>query len=458
MSIPLTAGVLAGSAAGSLVFSTLTYSLRELSRVRLTEGLERRGMARWLDPTMDRQADLVFVTAVWRLLFNTSTLLLSLELAEAMLSEDRPLAYVLAVGIGTLVTLVSSVMLPNALARHAGDSLVAAVIRPLHTLRWAMWPVTWFMHLLDRLVLRAVHSAAFPDPQKAEKLGQELQQELLSVVEEGEKEGVVDEEEREMIESVISFRDTTAGQIMTPRPEVIAIEATVTLAGIKRVIEESGLSRIPVYEDTLDHIVGVLYARDLLRHLGLPADSFNIRTALRPAFYVPETKPLRDLLHDFRAQKVHLAIVLDEYGGTSGLVTIEDVLEELVGDISDEHEPSEPAMFRRVDDVTIEADARTYVHDLNREAGLELPEDAGYDTLGGFVSTTAGRIPPKGETITYHGVRFTVLEAEPQRVTRVRIDLAPPDDPEAAGADKPAAAANGAAAAEAEAVAGRTQG
>ena len=143
---------------------------------------------------------------------------------------------------------------------------------------------------------------------------------------------------------------------------------------------------------------------------------------MRPPLFVPETKPLRDLLRDFRLQKVHIAIVLDEYGGTAGLVTIEDILEELVGDISDEHEPVEPAMFKRIDEQTAEADARIYIDELNRLTGLNLPEDAGYDTLGGFVSTTLGRIPEAGTVFEHNGAKFTVLDAEPQKVNRVKIE------------------------------------
>jgi magnesium and cobalt transporter len=194
---------------------------------------------------------------------------------------------------------------------------------------------------------------------------------------------------------------------------------------VKRMIEESGHSRIPVYEGSLDHIVGILYARDLLKYLGLPPDTFGIRSAMRPAYYVPESKPLRDLLQDFRLQKVHIAIVLDEYGGTAGLVTIEDVLEELVGEISDEHEPAEPAMFHRTGEQSAEVDARIYLDELNRLFGLTLAEDAGYDTLGGFISTTLGRIPETGTTFENAGAKFTILDAEPQKVNRVRIELIP---------------------------------
>jgi magnesium and cobalt transporter len=153
---------------------------------------------------------------------------------------------------------------------------------------------------------------------------------------------------------------------------------------------------------------------------------------MRPALFVPETKPLRDLLNDFRLQKVHLAIVLDEYGGTAGLVTIEDLLEEIVGDISDEHEPAEPAMVRKIDEQTWEVDARVYVDELNRALGLNLPEDAGYDTLGGFVSTTLGRIPADGTVFERDGVRYTILDAEPQKVNRVKIELLQSPVPEEA--------------------------
>jgi len=210
---------------------------------------------------------------------------------------------------------------------------------------------------------------------------------------------------------------------MTARPEIIGLELKATLLEVKNLVEESGHSRIPVYDGTLDHIVGILYARDLLKHLGLPPERFDIRSAMRPAFYVPETKPLRDLLRDFRLQKVHLAIVLDEYGGTAGLVTIEDILEELVGEISDEHEPHEPAMLNKQSESTADADARIYIDELNRTLGLTLPDDAGYDTLGGFISTTLGRIPEAGESFDHAGVKYTITDAEPHKVNRVKIEI-----------------------------------
>jgi putative hemolysin len=274
------------------------------------------------------------------------------------------------------------------------------------------------LHLVDRLILRMVGNKSEPAPEQIEK-------DILSVVEDGEKEGVVDTQERKMIESVIEFRDARAGQVMTPRPEVVGIELGASLEEVKHTLDESGHSRLPVYDGTIDHIVGILYARDLLKHLGLPPEQFDMRSAMRPAIFIPETKPLRDLLRDFRIQKVHIAIVLDEYGGTAGLVTIEDILEELVGEISDEHPAHDTPMIKKVGENVYEVDAMLDIDQINRTVGLSLPEDAGYETLGGFVSVMLGRIPQKGTTFEHSGVRYTILDAEPQRVKRLKIELLP---------------------------------
>ncbi|HYO09236.1 MAG TPA: hemolysin family protein, partial [Tepidisphaeraceae bacterium] len=288
----------------------------------------------------------------------------------------------------------------------------------------AMLPVTKLMHAADFLVAKAATNAG-DDEDREEKLEHEVEQEILSAVEEGEKEGVVDEEERRMIERVIAFHDTHVGQIMTPRPEIFALDIGATLETVKARIAESGHSRIPIYQGKVDQIVGILYARDLLQLLGEAPARFSIRDHMRPPIFVPETKPLRDLLREFRLQKVHIAIVSDEYGGTAGLVTIEDIFEELVGDISDEHEPAEPAMLHRIDDNTADVDARIYIDELNRVMGLTLPEEEGFDTLGGFVVTHLGRIPSSGTTFEHATVRYTILDAEPQKVNRVKIEVIP---------------------------------
>jgi CBS domain containing-hemolysin-like protein len=420
MSITVIIAAVAVATLMSLLFSTLTYSLRDFSRARLADALKRRQKDEYLEPTVEHSSDLIFVTAVGRLVSNILILIGVLRLFN-FTDYTLGFQYLFAVLVTGVLHLLFSVTIPHAISRHAAAPIIATFVRFLHGLRLAMMPVTKLMHAIDSMVAQATNGS---DDQE-EQIEQDIENEILSAVEEGEKEGVVDEEERQMIERVIAFHDTQVGQIMTPRPEIFALEVGATLETVKARIAESGHSRIPVYQGKIDQIVGILYARDLLKFLGMPAEKFSIRESMRPAIFVPETKPLRDLLHDFRRQKVHIAIVSDEYGGTAGLVTIEDIFEELVGDVSDEHEPAELAMITRLDALTADVDARVYIDELNRVLGLHLADDAGYDTLGGFISTQLGRIPEKGTSFEHGGAKFTILDAEPQKVNRVKIELTP---------------------------------
>lgn len=408
------------AALASLFFSALTYSLREFSRTRLEEALAKVNKSDWFDKTLADSNELIFTTAVGRMICNLLLLISVLHLFHGS-TLAAGWQYLLAVIITALISLNCSVAFPHAISQHAGERVIATFIGFIHGWRRALTPALAVMRGVDSLVAKAANPAR--SQASDARLEQEIREEIVSAVEEGEAEGVVDEAEREMIRSVIEFRDTATGQIMTPRPEIVAIESTAQLPEIKLLLEESGHSRVPVYEGSIDHIIGILYARDLLKHIGMPADQFDIRNAVRQPFYVPASKPLRDLLNDFRLQKIHIAIVLDEYGGTAGLVTIEDVLEELVGEISDEHEPHEPAMLTRIDDTQAEADARIRIDELNRLMDLNLPEDGGYETLSGFLSTSMGKIPATGAVFNHQLIKFTVLDAEPQRINRVKIEV-----------------------------------
>jgi len=401
----------------SLFFSTLAYALRDYSRAKLEDYLAKFGRSELLDKTVECSRELIFITGVCRVVANMLIVVFTFRLFEDI-STVVHRRYLGTIITSTIVTFLFSVAVPTAVARYLGEPIIAIFVRSLHTLRFVLFPLIKVLHLVDRLILRMVGNKSEPAPEQIEK-------DILSVVEDGEKEGVVDTQERKMIESVIEFRDARAGQVMTPRPEVVGIELGASLEEVKHTLDESGHSRLPVYDGTIDHIVGILYARDLLKHLGLPPEQFDMRSAMRPAIFIPETKPLRDLLRDFRIQKVHIAIVLDEYGGTAGLVTIEDILEELVGEISDEHPAHDTPMIKKIGENVYEVDATLDIDQINRTVGLSLPEDAGYETLGGFVSVMLGRIPQKGTTFEHSGVRYTILDAEPQRVKRLKIELLP---------------------------------
>ncbi len=252
-----------------------------------------------------------------------------------------------------------------------------------------------------------------------------------------------------MIGAIVRFKDTTVAQIMTPRTEIEAMELTNNLGAVVAQIRAGGHSRIPVYEHSLDHIVGIFYVKDLLRWLAgdgmRGGKSFDLKQIVRPAMFVPETKTVRELLGELIEKKVHVAMVADEYGGTSGLVSFEDIIEQIVGEIQDEYEQPKdaaPDIDVRAEARSAEVDARAYIKDTNealRPLGVELPESEDYDTVAGFVTLALGTIPGVGQTLRERNFVITVLGAEPTRVTRVkieRVDAAPPaEDESRAGAE-----------------------
>jgi CBS domain containing-hemolysin-like protein len=255
----------------------------------------------------------------------------------------------------------------------------------------------------------------------AQSYADELEQEILDAISEGERHGAVDEEEKEMIESVIELTDTRVEEIMTPRTDVVAVPTDADLDVVLAAIRRKGHSRIPVYDKTIDTILGMLYAKDLLQR---DRDTrFDVTAIMRKALFIPESKFVRELLREFQAQKVHIAVVLDEYGGTAGLVTIEDILEELVGEIRDEYDPTAPAELRRIDDSTVEVDARMRIDDLNDQLDIQLPENEDYETVGGFVFSRLGKIPTVGERWEHDNIGIQVVAAEPRRITRLRLKV-----------------------------------
>ncbi len=252
-----------------------------------------------------------------------------------------------------------------------------------------------------------------------------VEEQLLRSIEHSQREGGIPAEAAEMLENVVDLRDTDVGEIMTPRTEIEGIELTNDLFEIRKFVLESGRSRIPVFEENLDQIIGVLYVKDLVGFLGSETNEFALKNILRKPIVVPDTKPVQELLADFQKSEVHMAVVIDEYGGTSGLVTIEDVLEEIVGEIRDEHDDAEsvePELVR-VKDTLVEIDGRYNIDDINDELGLQLPEDEEYDTIAGFILANLGHVPESGEILELNGVVFTTLRATETQIEYVSIDF-----------------------------------
>ena len=254
-------------------------------------------------------------------------------------------------------------------------------------------------------------------------------EELMAIVEAGEEEGEFQEEEREMIHSIFELGDTTVREVMVPRVDMIAIEKGSPLTEVLVKITEGGHSRIPVYEESIDKIIGVVYAKDLLKIAQEDKWEMPAHEMMRDAFFVPEGKPVDDLLREFRTEKVHLAVVVDEYGGTAGLVTLEDVIEEIVGEIQDEYDDEDP-LFEPAGPDSARVDARISLEQLNKLFDLSLPNDDRHDTLGGYLYTLVERVPAEGETVSDDKLDFTVESTDRQRISIVRIQKRPEPDAE----------------------------
>ena len=302
---------------------------------------------------------------------------------------------------------------------------VALAFVPLHTL---LVPLT---NLLDRLAV----GDSTPEDFRADK-----EEELRSIVESESETGVIEEGEKDMIQGVFGFHDRIAREVMVPRVDVTAFEESATLGELLELIEESGHSRVPLYRDTLDNIRGIVFARDLLQILisdQRPDLDSPVSTILsederggiqakfvHEPFYVTETKKIDEILDDFRSEKKRLAIVVDEYGGTAGLLTTEDLVEEIVGEIRDESDDEEELYRWEEENEVLVANARINIDDLNDTLETDLPNE-GFETLAGFVFDHLGNIPKAGETFQVGALEMTVLDVDGQRITKVRIRRLP---------------------------------
>ncbi|MFH1092257.1 MAG: hemolysin family protein [Pseudomonadota bacterium] len=253
----------------------------------------------------------------------------------------------------------------------------------------------------------------------AARLGEEIQ----DLIDHGAEQGVITPGEGEMIQSIFELGDTVAREIMVPRTGISALAAGSPVSQVIDLIIESGHTRLPIYQGDIDHIVGILHAKDLLSSWGVSAQEPLPTAITRPPYFVPETKKLLDLLSELRARKSHMAIVLDEYGGTAGLVTLEDVIEEIIGDIRDEYDVEEE-LITRIDKETILVDARLNLEELADYLGVELPEGE-YETVGGFVTDLTGRVPQENEQVVYQDLLMTIRSADERKVNQIEIKHPP---------------------------------
>jgi len=314
-------------------------------------------------------------------------------------------------------------ILPAEFGSHEEERALLFLIPFLDKLSILIYPLIYPLHLFAAAA-RKLTRGYLPE-HKAEHFAEEI----MDAVEEGEREGVIRETEGEMIESIVAMRTHEVSAIMTPRMDMHCVNVKTSVTEAVGLAIRVGHSRIPVYSENLERVVGVLYVKDLLEYWRSDNDDIPPITDIqRKPFFIPETKKISRLFQEFRENKVHMAIVLDEYGGTAGLVTNEDILEEIVGEIVDEYDKDEEQELRVLGENQAEMSAKLRIDELNEEMETDLPESEDYDTIGGFLFSHMGKVPCIGESYRFNNVIFTVIDSNVKRVKRIAIEITKQDE------------------------------
>ena len=322
-------------------------------------------------------------------------------------------ANIVVVACSTAMFILAEGLIAQLIAVIDFEKLIPRMAWFLFLFHIALYPVTWTLdHALSLFIKKSHEQTA-------------KEEALIEMVKSEAEEGTLEDEEREMIEGVMEFFDTSVREVMVPRIDMIAVDKTITISDLVELFRKEGHSRIPVYDERIDNIVGVIYAKDMLPAIAAKAmDEIDITSIMRPAFYVPETKNISVLLKELKKAKVHLAIVVDEYGGTAGLVALEDLIEEIVGDIQDEYDRDERD-YLWINDRTVLMDAGLDIDDVNDIINSEIP-DEDFDTLGGFIYHQLGVIPKGGEEFMWENISFSIKEIDGNRISKVIVKLEEP--------------------------------
>lgn len=408
-------------------FSRLHTALIQARRVRLAQlGEQRPAVLAAAEALLDSPGDFEVAAHLTTTVCEAITYAGAGALALAAAANARPgvtFGQLLPVAVPTLITaLIGAVLavlllgeaLPKTLASRRPEAILLKQAGFMRTWSAVLSPVMAAVRWFGRLTARILGISLDQGTRAARS-----EEEIKIIVGGSADEGVIELEEKEMIDSIFDFTETAARQIMVPRVDVDAIEAEATLEDAVALIVETGHTRLPVYETTLDKVAGVVYAKDLLRELLQGNAQRTVRELAREPFFVPEGKKLDELLAAFRQHRTQMAIVVDEFGGTAGLVTLEDVIEEIVGEIQDEYDVEEPAIQPAGDETWV-VDAHLPLDEVNEELKLALPP-GDYDTLGGFVYNLFGRPPAVGEQAEFEGVAFVIEATEGARILTIRL-------------------------------------
>jgi len=392
-------------------FFTLKTSVIE--NFKNSDANNERRVAYLLSNSRQLFTTIISGNAIAGISFVVLSTLWTINLAESLRFNTDLAVLIEVVAVSLAMLLIDEILFkvfalrnPEAYAKVAGG--------PLLSLFYVLSPLTIFLVKLTRLA----HKIMGITSDKT----QMSEEELKSLVMSGEEKGVLEDEEKEMIHSIIEFSETTVKEIMVPRTDMVCVEVNMTLSELIEIIKDRMLSRIPVYEGRIDNIIGILYVKDLLPLLIKSKNvKIDFRKLAREPYFVPEQKMIDDLLRQFQQDRQHMALVVDEYGGISGLVTLEDVIEEIVGEIQDEYDKETP-LITEINENTFLVDGRINLEELNETLHLDLPTEEGVETISGFILNLLGALPREKERAEYNGYQFVVEEIDRNRILMVRIE------------------------------------
>ncbi len=398
-------------------------SLSSVSRIRLLqradEGDKKAQMT--LDLTQ-KSTEFLSVLLLLTLLADTGMA----AIAAVLAAEILPFGPAIAPGFVTLILFIYAEMIPKTFAINNPERVAGLVVRPVAGLTKIFYPLAFIFIRIANFFVTLLGGPIVRRPFVTEE-------EIKMMVSVGAEEAAIEQDEKEMIHSIFEFGDTIVREVMVPRPDMVVVESDAAVEEVLEQVVTAGHSRIPVYEDTIDNVIGSMYAKDLLTFLNKPRaerEDDVIKKLMRPAYFVPETKNVSELLKEMQQKKTHMAVVLDEYGGTAGLVTIEDLLEEIVGEIFDEYDLEE-VMVEVLSDNSYRIDGRAPMDEVRELVGVNLPEYGG-ETIGGFVYDLVGHVPVRGEVVEYDALRFEVEKVVGRRISKIIVVKT---EPETGGGD-----------------------
>ncbi len=331
---------------------------------------------------------------------------------SSYLQFSEEIAILIEVVVVTLVLLIFSELTPKIFAVKNSYKFANAVSIPLKIISFVLYPIVIILDKFPTLL-----SGLLATRVKKHLLSKE---ELKTLIEVSEEKGALEEDEKEMIHSIFEFSKTMVKEIMVPRIDMVCVEKSISLRELIDLIKTRGHTRIPLYDEKVDNILGIIHAKELLPFINDSSQKVDFVSLARPALFIPESKLIDELLKDFQVEKQHMAIVVDEYGGTAGLITLEDVIEEIVGEIQDEYDIEKP-LYKKIDDIHYLVDAKIDLDELNDKLNMNLPVDQSYESLGGFIFNLIGSVPEEKQEIEYDRYKFIIEKIDRNRIVEVLI-------------------------------------